>query len=358
MPVVRQWMDANLQRDNWYLHVNLWDPHTPYRVPLDYGEPFKDSPLPAWLTDEVLERHRQKTGPHSALDFGGMYDDRTDPAYPRHPGGITDRVQLRRVIDGYDTAIRYVDDQVAWIVQQLKAAGIYEETAIILSADHAENLGELGIYGEHATADDATCHIPLIIKWPGGKAGHVDEGLHYNLDWAPTLMDLLGRPKHEIWDGQSFAPAICDGVEAGREELVIGQCCHVCERSVRWDRWLYIRTYHDGFHLFPQEMLFDLEADLHEQNDLAPDRPDLCREGAWRLERWHDQQMQKMSRFSSNICDPLWTVIADGGPEHARHRHPGSPLPEYLKRLETTGRAAGARALREKYGAYLPGKSA
>ena len=35
---------------------------------------------------------------------------------------------------------------------------------IIVSADHGENLGELGIYVEHGTADDATCHVPFVIK--------------------------------------------------------------------------------------------------------------------------------------------------------------------------------------------------
>ena len=33
-------------------------------------------------------------------------------------------------------------------------------------------MGELGIYSEHGTADEATCRIPLIIKWPGGPKGN------------------------------------------------------------------------------------------------------------------------------------------------------------------------------------------
>ena len=93
---------------------------------------------------------------------------------------------------GMTRGVKYVDDQVAKIVAKLKAARVYEDTVIIVSADHGENLGELGIYAEHGTADRPTCQIPLIIKWPGGMRNAANDGLIYNLDLAPTLMELLG----------------------------------------------------------------------------------------------------------------------------------------------------------------------
>jgi arylsulfatase A-like enzyme len=266
---------------------------------------------------------------------------------------------MRHWINGYDTAVKYVDDRIAWMVRQLKDAGVYEDTAIIISADHGENQGELGIYGEHATADQATCNIPMIIKWPGGRIGAIDTGLHYHLDWAPTLMDLLRRDKPEAWDGASYAGAIVDGAGPadGREQLILSQCCHVCQRSVRFDRWLYIRTYHDGFHLFPDEMLFDIDSDPHERNDVAADHPQACGEAARRYVQWHSAQMWKMADRGNDVVDPMWTVVREGGPMHANHKpaHPGdgSPLPEYLSRLQATGRADGAKALRQRYAAYI-----
>ena len=39
-------------------------------------------------------------------------------------------------------------------------------------------------------------------------------------------------------------------------------------------RWLYMRTYHDGFHPFPKHMLYDLAADPLESHNLAEERPD------------------------------------------------------------------------------------
>jgi len=350
-PVVDQWLADNVSRDNWYLHVNYWDPHTPYRVPMAYGEPFANDPLPEWLRDEnIIKRHNQMTGPHTSLEVGGMYHDQTNPKWPRSVGKITNLAEMHKHIDGYDTGIRYSDDMVGKIIAALKKAGMYEQTAIIVSADHGENQGELGIYAEHGTADTATCNIPLIIKWPGAARGQRNDNLHYNFDLAPTLMELLGGQCQPLWDGQSYAKALTTGAAVGQEELILSQCCHVCQRSVRWDHWLYMRTYHDGFHLFPQEMLFDLATDPHEQNDLAAKRGDICREGAWRLARWHDQQMQKIAKlFPHDLADPLWTVVAEGGPFHALHEKGRSPLPKYLARLEATGRAEGAAALRKKY---------
>lgn len=355
-PVIDKWLADNAAKDNWYLHVNYWDPHTPYRTPADFANHFEDEPLPEWLdNDELIERHNKLVGPHCSLEIG-MYDGDESPRFPKHPGKVTDRASMRRMIDGYDSAILYVDNQIAKIVEHLKAAGIYDDTMIIISADHGENLGELGIYGEHGTADNITCRIPLIIKYPGGRKGVRNNKFHYNLDIAPTLIDLLGGEQQDIWDGQSFASAITEGKDVGRDEVTISQCCHVCQRSVRWNQWLYIRTYHCGFHLFPQEMLFDLDNDPHEQNDLADTHPQRCQEGQWRLARWHDAQMQKMALNSSDVVDPLWTVIQEGGPFHASltHGDPGRKgFDDYLRYLEETNRKDGAEALRNKYATQL-----
>lgn len=198
----------------------------------------------------------------------------------------------------------------------------------------------------------APANFQVIIKWPGGAKGAVVNGLHYNLDWGPTLMDLLCGQKPAKWQGQSYSQTVLTGKEKGREQLVLSQCAHVCQRSVRWDKWLYMRTYHDGFHLFPKEMLFDVVADPHEQHDLAEKHPEVCREGAARLANWHDEQMQTMAVDGPDVADPLWTVYREGGPFHARHAAP-SPLPKYLKRLEETGRADKAQLLREKYAKWL-----
>lgn len=339
LPVALRWLSQNGAKDDWYLHLHLWDPHTPYRTPADYPNPFENEPLPAWITPDVFAAHQQAIGPHGANEIS-MYDDGESPAYPKHPGAIRAYSELRRLMDGYDCGIHYADFLLGQVFDALKNLGIYEETAVIVSSDHGENMGELGIYSEHATADEPTCHIPMLIKWPGMRRGHVDDGFHYLLDLCPTVAELLGVRPGKHWDGQSFAASVRDGAACGREHLVLSQMAHVCQRSARFGDWLYIRTIHDGLHLFDREMLFRVSDDPHEQRDLKHERPDICAQGAKIILDWQEAQMLA----ADGDADPMWTVMREGGPYHAR-----GCLERYAKRLESTGRAEGAAQLRERH---------
>ena len=327
-PVALDWIERNAEGDNWFLHINYWDSHTPYRAPEEFGNPFKDEPLPEWITKDVLSAHNKMVGPHGSREIS-MYDNAENVKYPRQPGEATDMNGLRRVIDGYDCGTRYMDGHIGQLLEALDKKGVLNDLAIIVTADHGENLGELGIYAEHGTADQITCRIPMIISWPECKKGNVDNGLHYNLDLAPTLADLFQIPRMQSWDGQSYADSLRIGADCGRESLILSQCAHVCQRSVRFDHWIYIRTYHDGYHLFPDEMLFNLKEDPFEQDNVSEKNPTVCKEAVYRLNQWHDDMMKSMP----GDIDPMWTVIKEGGPYHAKGH-----LKAYCGFLEKTGR--------------------
>ncbi len=340
LPVALDWLERNKDRDNWFLHVHFWDPHTPYRAPKEFGNPFAGQPFETWIDEETFAQHKQHTGPHSINELS-MYDDSTDERYPRALGKAETMEELRQVFDGYDCGVRYADYLVGQLLDKLREQGLYEDTAIIITSDHGENMGELGIYEEHATADQPTCRIPFLIKWPGGQKGAADGQLHYSLDLLPTMAELLQVEPAGNWDGQSYAATIQSGAPRGRESLVISQMAHVCQRSARFGDWLYIRTIHDGYHLFDREMLFNVKEDPHEQHDRKAEHPELCAQGAKIILDWQEEQMKK----SASQIDPMWTVVKEGGPFHARGH-----LEAYLRRLEATGRAEGARRLREEYG--------
>lgn len=339
-PVVLKWLDDNADSDNWFLHVNYWDAHTPYRAPHEFGNPFKDEPYAPWISKEIFNDHRNnKIGPHGPREIN-MFNNLPNPNHPRYKTELETYEDVRACFDGYDCGIKYMDSHIGQLIETLKAKGIYDDLAIIITSDHGEAMGEFGIYGEHSTADYTTSRIPMIIKWPGGKKNHYDNGLHYNLDLAPTLARLFNREKKEYWDGTSYANTIITGEEEGRESLVLGQCAHVCQRSVRFDDYLYMRTYHDGYHLFPKEMLFNVKNDPHEQHNLAQTERELCMKAAYMLQDWTDDMMMS----SEYQIDPLWTVIREGGPLHAKGH-----LKEYCKRLEETGRGWAVEKLKKKH---------
>ncbi len=338
-PTALDWIERNADQDNWFLHINYWDPHTPYRAPEEFGNPFKDDPIPDWLTDDVLKDHNNQPGLHGSRELA-MIDNQTDPKLSRMLGQVTNMVDVRKFFDGYDCGIRYMDTHIGQLFEALSRKGVMDDLAIIISSDHGENLGELNCYAEHGTADEITTRIPMIIRWPGGQKGRVDAGFHYNLDLSPTLAQLLNGKPSSRWDGTSYAESITDGIDCGRPYLVVSQCAHTCQRGVRFGHWLYMRTYHDFYHLWPDEMLYNLEDDPHEQHNIALENPNLCGEAVYYLTEWHDQMMNSMQYDN----DPLWTVMKEGGPYHSK-----GFLKSYSEYLIKTNRAWAVPELKKKH---------
>lgn len=210
-PHALDWLERNGRSDEWLLHVHLWDPHTPYRTPASYGNPFAGEAPPAWITADVLDDHRRRPGPHTATDAAGWEPDQYD-GFPRQPRQITSLDDVKALFDGYDTGVRYADDTVGRLLAKLDDLGVRDDTAVYVTADHGEQLGELGVYADHMGADDATAHIPSVLVWPGLAPG-VDAGLHYHLDITATIAELAGLRVPRTWHGRP-SPRPC--APAGR----------------------------------------------------------------------------------------------------------------------------------------------
>lgn len=346
-PHVLDWIERNGDKDNWFMHVHFWDPHTPYRAPAEFGNPFENEPLADdWITDEIFAEHLLHIGPHGANEIG-MWNDNFNPKCPRHPGKLENMKDMKTFMDNYDCGIKFTDDNIKLIIDLLKQKGLYgDDLCIIVTSDHGENMGEFGIYAEHATADEPTCHIPMIIKWNDCKKGYVAEGFHDNVDLLPTVKELLGTPafgKKYQYDGNSYAQTLLEGKDCSKEAVILTQACHVCQRSARFDDYVYIRTYHGGFHLFKKEMLFNVKSDPHQLHDIAEENPAICAKGSKFILDWVDKMMIK----SDYDIDPIWTVMREGGPEHSR-----GALSGYIERLKGTKREYGIELLKEMYSKY------
>ncbi|MEE9518351.1 MAG: sulfatase [Candidatus Adiutricales bacterium] len=351
VPPALDWLDKRGHEDNWFLHVNVWDPHTTFRTPMEYGEPFENEDPPAFPPEELIRHHYNSYGPHSAQETAGYTDDEKE-AFPRDISRIKNRKDFTKWINGYDTGIRYADEWFGKLLSKLEEKGVLKDTVIVITSDHGENHGELGVYGDHHTADHITCRVPYILRIPGLiDNGRVDKGLHYQADLSATLLELLGARVPSLWDGKSFAETFKQGREEGREELVISNNAWSCQRGVVWDNWLAIRTYHTGFKAFPEYMLFDLKTDPHETTNLARANPDIVAEGMKRLESWTTD----MLRSSEQTVDPMWTVVSEGGPFHANENSP--VFEAYLERLRRTNRSFYADWLAENKGKPIPAGS-
>ncbi|MCV0396000.1 MAG: sulfatase [Rhizobiaceae bacterium] len=338
-PLAIDWLKRKGRERPWFLHVNLWDPHTPYRTPDAFGNPFKNDPLPGWITADKIAAQMASYGPHGAAEPNGYGYETLHERFPLGPVPIDGMDKARAWIDGYDMGVRYADHHVGLILEELERLGLADDTAVVIGADHGENLGELNIWADHQTADEFTCRVPLIIRWPG-LAPVVDDGLHYHFDWAATLIELLGGEVPANWDGCSFASAMRGGEPSSRPWLVLSQGAWSCQRGVRFrfegEDYLLLRILHNGYRPFGEHALFNLTADPHQENDIAGAAPAALRFGLALLDDW----LGRMARESRYDVDPLMTVMREGGPFHTR-----GELGGYLKHLRATGRAAHADRL-------------
>lgn len=157
---------------------------------------------------QVRRKNWEKYGAHCASSPRGYpwESEQQGKIYPGIPGEIASLDDYKRWIDGYDTGIRYMDEYVGRILDALEKQNVLDDTAIIVSADHGENHGELGIYGDHMTADHITSRIPLIIRWPGVAPEDAEcGGLFYNADlaiienWTTEMMRTSESAEDPLW---------------------------------------------------------------------------------------------------------------------------------------------------------------
>ena len=307
------WIGRRAAADDWFCHVHLWDPHTPYRAPAACGDPFADEPLPAWYTEEVRSQHWSLPGPHSAQEMAGFGARRTQERFPRQPTAATGMDDVRAMFDGYDTGVRYADDHIGRWLNALADVGVLEETAVMVSSDHGETLGELGTY---ATTTSPTS-TPATCRWswcgPGSpvrRAERWQAASTTSSTWPPRSPSWSARPRRS---GRRHRPPrrVAGPAPVGREHLVMSQACG--RPAGRADGGLALhRTRHDAYHGLPEEMLFDVVSDPHEEHDLAAHEPEVCRRAEAQLVAWREAVLGRTRRPVSIRWTRCWRRAAPG----------------------------------------------
>jgi arylsulfatase A-like enzyme len=114
---------------------------------------------------------------------------------------------LVRINAIYDSAVSYQDSVLGRMLEQLDRWGIADQTMIIVTADHGEELWEDGRCGHGASLRDTLVHVPLFVRYPPliPPGTVIDEGVDV-LDVLPTLSDALGLDPPKPSQGQSLLP--------------------------------------------------------------------------------------------------------------------------------------------------------
>ena len=162
----------------------------------------------------------------------------------------------------YEAEIRYTDDQIARLWDQLEAWGIADAVIIAVTSDHGDEFLEHGDRGHHHTLYEKVIHVPLVLRAPGiAPAGVRVGGTVSNIDLAPTLLDLAGLEPWPNRSGSSLAPLWTEDLDR-----------QVYLDLVRPAKDLELRGYRFG----PAKGILDAERQMFRVYDLAQDPGELA----------------------------------------------------------------------------------
>lgn len=191
-----------------FWHVFYSCNHLPYRNPEPYSSMFTDPDYSG----------PNKNGVAFDIDefIGGTDLEDKWKALPEK--------EIRQIRDLYDGCTRMFDDHVGEILDELKRSGLDQNTIVIVTADHGDNLYEEGVTLGHGLTFNGGLqanHIPMLIRLPGAEPKTIPEQINM-IDLMPTLADLLEVEKPGNWEGKSYATWL-DGSETPKHRAFYGE---------------------------------------------------------------------------------------------------------------------------------------
>lgn len=234
-----------------FLMASYLRPHPPFDAPQYYFDLYKDKELtpPAigtWEREDALNR------------YGRIFDSNTGPI---------DKELIRQAQIGYYACITHLDHQIGRLIQALVEYQVYDNSIIIFTSDHGEELCDHHLFRKSRPYEGST-HIPMIIS--GSEAllqAEQNQTCHAVVelrDILPTALEIAGFPVPDTVEGKSMMPLV-------RKELQkIRNFLHG-EHEAGMASNHFIVTETDKYIWYSQtgeEQYFDLKQDKRELNNL------------------------------------------------------------------------------------------
>jgi len=235
------WLRAPERAANRFLWMHLFDAHMVYDAPRRFlKRRVPRAKAPRTVRDEIKRR-------------GWLPDE-----YPEELWSVP----LEYFPARYAAAVAYQDECFGAFVDGLKASGAWEDTLLIVTADHGECLlGDHGVYCTHRKLFDTTVHVPLWIRFPGGAhAGREIDALVQHVDLAPTVAKWVDIDD-SLYMGRDLA-WVAAGSDEGHE-FVFAEHVHGLQRAARDREWILMEPLenpdapwklpHEGHELFHRD---------------------------------------------------------------------------------------------------------
>lgn len=185
------------QGKGWLAHVTYLRPHPPFVAAAPYNHMYKDADIPPPIANKSWAEEAA-THPYLAI-YLEVINQRTFFDGPLGEpeicsGQDPEVIKIGRAI--YMGLVTQVDHHIGRIIDHLKSTGEYDDTLIVLTADHGEMLGDHCSWDKR-TIYEAAYHVPLIIRDPNNKAMHGTSIARFSesIDIVPTILRWAGLGK-------------------------------------------------------------------------------------------------------------------------------------------------------------------
>jgi len=225
------WLNRS-RHDPFFLWVHLYDPHDPYDPPAPFNAKYRDSP--------------------------------------------------------YDGEIAYADFEVGKLLAALRTRGLYDSTVIAVAADHGEAFGEHGEETHGLFLYDETIHVPLLVKFAGGRSAPLLIDTRVGLvDLAPTILQAVGIKPPTTMQGTSLMELVSSDPKSGTADR---PAYAETDYPFRAFGWSPLRAWRAGKYLYvdaPQRELYDQMADPGAMRNVAGNSTAVADTMASQLDEFH-----------------------------------------------------------------------
>ncbi len=285
MDLALPWLESVKQKP-FFAWIHLYDPHTPYEPPEPFASRYKGQP--------------------------------------------------------YLGEVAYTDQVIGRLVSWLKDAGVWNNTVLVLMADHGESLGEHGEKTHTFFVYDAVVHVPLIVRTPWGDRGR-NRSQVATVDLMPTVLDLAGLPPEEGIDGRSLARLLLDpAAESG------GRAYSETYFTRFHYGWQHLRALRDGTWKYidaPKPELYQIRQDPGETSNIYKANSRRAEDLRLALERLAGDGALAAPDKSNLDPDTLQRLAALGYVGGGPKVDPEAVLPDPKDKIALFGRMGEARAL-------------
>ena len=266
---VEKFIEIETKKNNPFcLMIGYPDPHPPYSKRPPYDKEFnpEDMPVPISFNDANF---RKKRGYLWNESVGITEKDLEKQNRISKP--MVNLEQMKLFKSSYCSMVKLIDKNVGRLIKKLKDLNIYENTLFIFTTDHGEYMGEHGLMGKDHMLESAY-RIPFLMSLPKKiKKHNKNNFLWSNVDFAPTLLELLEIQTKYKFEGKSRAKQFISAEKClqNNEEYVFLERRNDSARyevvaAINYEYWYGLRA--DG-----KEIFFDRINDKDQRNNLSND---------------------------------------------------------------------------------------